>query len=239
MKISLNSIIKSMNKEKFKYEEDYFITYLPKRLEKFTSQDIRRVKNWFWGWFKYLNKFVDLKNGNNRKVLEVGCAIGAFSSILKEHNFDVYASDISSYVINYARKFWPEIKFFKFDIQEEIPINEQFDIIFAFEVLEHLKNPQKALENMRKRLSLNGTLICSTPPAYKRFANIRGHINVKSAQGWRNILEEVGFQKNMIEIKQVTFIPFLYRYFKKLSLAIPIRINLPYFNVSIFLIARR
>ena len=228
-----------MEIKEYQYRENYFKDYYPKELNKFTLKDIQKIRNWFWGWFKYLNKFVDIKNGNNRKVLEIGCAIGGFSSLLKEHNFDVYASDVSSYIISYARKFWPGIKFFEFDIQEGIPINEQFDIIFSFEVLEHLKDPEKALENMYKKLSPNGTLICSTPPPYKRFINIKGHINVKSAQEWRNILEKVGFQKDRVKIEQVAFMPFLYRYSKKLSLVIPIRINLPYFNESIFLIARR
>lgn len=228
-----------MEIKEYQYEEDYFKDYFPKELNKFTPKDIKKVRNWFWGWFKYLDHFVNLENGNNRKVLEVGCAIGAFSSILNEHNFDVYASDVSAYVISYARKFWPEIKFFKFDVQKEIPINEQFDIIFAFEVLEHLQNPLIALKNMYAKLSLGGVLVCSTPPPYKRFMSIKGHINVKSAQEWDNILQEAGFRGNKIKIKQVVFIPFFYRYSRKFSLALPLNINLPYFNESIFLITRR
>lgn len=228
-----------MDKTKYAYEENYFKTYFPKELKKFTSKDVKKNKNWFWGWFRYLNKFTDLKNGKERKVLEIGCAVGSFSSILKDYNFDIYASDISKYVIKFAKKFYPEIKFYNFDVQKEIPINEQFDLVFSFEVLEHLENPQKALENIYKKLSPNGILICSTPPPYMRFINMKDHINVKSAEQWHEIFEEIGFKKNQINIEQVAFIPFLYRYSKYLSLAIPLKINFPYINSTYFLIAMK
>ncbi len=221
------------------YEKDYFKDYYPNNLENSTSKGIQKIKNWFFGWFNYLNKFINLENGNNRKVLEIGCAMGVFCSILKEHNFDVYAGDVSFYAIEHARKLWPGIKFYRFDIQEGIPINEQFDIIFSFEVLEHLENPEKALRNIYDKLSPNGILICSTPPPYKRFLEIKGHINVKSKQEWQEILEKVGFQKDNIKVKQVGFMPFLYRYSKKLSLVMPIKVNLPYFISTYFLLVKK
>jgi len=228
-----------MEIKEYQYEEDYFKDYFPKELNKFTPKDIKKVRNWFWGWFRYLNKFVNLRDGNNRKVLEIGCAIGGFSSLLKERNFDVYTSDISSYVINYARKFWPEIKFYEFDIQEGIPINEQFEIIFAFEVLEHLGNPLEALKNMYKKLFLNGTLICSTPPPYKKYFKIKGHVNIKSKEEWFNLFQQAGFLKQNIFIKQVNFMPYFYRFSKFFSFTIPLKFNLPYFNSTYFIIAKK
>jgi 2-polyprenyl-3-methyl-5-hydroxy-6-metoxy-1,4-benzoquinol methylase len=51
--------------------------------------------------------------------LEIGCSHGIFSSLLKNHGFGVYASDISDYAVRYARKFYPEIKFFKRMLKKE------------------------------------------------------------------------------------------------------------------------
>ncbi|MDD4606955.1 MAG: class I SAM-dependent methyltransferase [Patescibacteria group bacterium] len=220
------------------YKKEYFNNYY-KNLKKNTNYEIKRNINWFWGWFKYLNRFIDLRDGKGSKVLEVGCAIGAFSSILYNHNFNVYASDFSKYILSVAKKEHPKIKFYNFDVQKEILINEKFNYIFSFEVLEHLHSPILALKNMYDKLLLNGILVCSTPPPYKKFVDINGHINVKSAQDWANILQKAGFQKNKIKIKQVLFLPFFYRYSKKFSFVIPIKINLPYFNSTYFIIAQK
>lgn len=226
-----------MTNEKRIYEKTYFDTYYSKNLKELTQQDVKKIKNWFWGWFKYLNKFASLQEGRNRRVLEIGCALGVFSSLLKERGFDVSASDISPYIINFARQLFSGIKFYNFDVQREIPLDGLFDFICSFEVLEHLADPLAALKNIYAKLSLNGVMVCSTPPPDKKYMNITGHVNLKSAQQWQEILLRAGFQKDKIKIKQVSFLPFLYRYSKILSLAIPLKINFPYFNSTYFLIA--
>lgn len=220
------------------YNKNYFLNYYPKRIEDLTASDIQKIRNWFWGWYKFLSKYIKLADGNNRKVLEIGCAIGGFASILQEHNFNVYASDFSTYVLEHAKKLWPNITFLQLDIQKEIGIQEQFDYIFAFEVIEHLENPQQAIANMRQKLSPNGVLICSTPPPYQKFVDIKGHINIKNAPEWQKILEQAGFRKENIQIENASFLPFLYRYSKHLSIAFPLKVNLPYFNSTFFLIAK-
>jgi len=221
------------------YNKDYFLNYYTKKLERLELSDVKKVCNWFWGWFRYLNKFVDLKNGNQKKVLEIGCAIGGFSSILQKHNFDVHASDFSEYALEHAKRLWPKMKFYQVDVAQDISIDEKFHFIFSFEVLEHLENPEKALQNMYNKLKPDGVLICSTPPPYEKFMNVTGHVNVLRAEEWHKLLERAGFSKESIKIKQVAFLPFFHRYSQFLSRAIPIKMNLPYFNSTYFLIAEK
>jgi 2-polyprenyl-3-methyl-5-hydroxy-6-metoxy-1,4-benzoquinol methylase len=38
-----------------------------------------------------------------------------------------------------------------------------FDVILAFEIIEHLSNPEKVVEQLKNRLSNGGTLICTIP----------------------------------------------------------------------------
>jgi SAM-dependent methyltransferase len=53
-------------------------------------------------------------------------------------------------------------------------LGEQFDVIVAGEIIEHLDNPGQFLQNMRRHLRENGTLVISTPnPFYiKQFWKI-------------------------------------------------------------------
>ncbi len=53
-------------------------------------------------------------------------------------------------------------------------LGEQFDVIIAGEIIEHLDNPGQFLQNMKQHLALNGTLFISTPnPFYiKQFWKI-------------------------------------------------------------------
>jgi 2-polyprenyl-3-methyl-5-hydroxy-6-metoxy-1,4-benzoquinol methylase len=219
------------------YEKEYFENYYPASLKNFDRQYFRKVKNWFWGWFKILDKFLRLKNGGGRSALEIGCAIGGFSSILAERNFCVTATDVGEDVLSVARKFSPNVIFKKFDALSPIGLSEKFDFIFAFEVIEHLENPLAAIVNLKKMLTSKGVLVCSSPPPYEKFKKIPGHINIKSREEWYDVFCGAGFKK--IKIKQYLFLPLLYRRFKVFSIGLPLRLNLPFFNSTYFIIAKQ
>ena len=56
------------------FEKDYFTGYFPRSVGSFSPRDLLRNERWFWGWLKYLNRYVDLEQGGGRRVLEIGCA---------------------------------------------------------------------------------------------------------------------------------------------------------------------
>ena len=57
---------------------------------------------------------------------------------------------------------------------EEVSLDRAFDVIVAGELIEHLGNPSRFLENMRGHLHKNGEIVLTTPnPFYpKRFLEI-------------------------------------------------------------------
>lgn len=57
---------------------------------------------------------------------------------------------------------------------EEVELGKKFDVIVAGELIEHLSNPGRFLENMRKHLHKNGEIVLTTPNPYypKRMAEI-------------------------------------------------------------------
>lgn len=92
----------------------------------------------------------------------------------------------------YANKFYPD-----FDICEET-LHEQFDLIIAEQVFEHLKKPYRAGINVNKMLKKGGYFLISTPFL------IKIHPSPEDCTRWSKtgikfFLEECGFDLGNIE----------------------------------------
>lgn len=229
-----------MKSKKNQFDHEYFSGYYRGNVGNFTKRDLEKSINWFTGWFKYLQRFVDFKKGNRRKALEIGCSIGGAASILADRGFEVFATDVSEDALTRASKLAKEqgrkISFYKFDVQDKIPIGQKFDIIYAFEVIEHLKDPFKAIINMKNKLKINGFLICSTPNKSYDMSSDPTHINVKTKEEWIKIFNKAGFRK--VQTSQVSFLPLFYKFSKNLHFIFPFPIASKYINSPLFIVAR-
>lgn len=222
------------------FEQNYFLGHYKRNVGNFEIKDLAKSINWFYGWFSYLQKFINLKDGKGKKALEIGCSIGGASHILLERGFKVYASDISGFAIKGAKKIAVRLKknisFYNFDVEKGIPIKEKFDIIIALEVIEHLHDPFKAIAIMKRKLSEKGTLICSTPNLPYNVSSDPTHINVKCEEDWKKIFKNAGFKN--IKTTQVSFLPFFYKFSKHFHFTVPIRIRSRFINSPLFIIAK-
>lgn len=222
------------------FEKKYFSGYYFPNVGNFDKESLNKSMNWFYGWFEYLQRFVDFKKGKGRKVLEIGCSIGGAVSILADRGFEVFATDVSEYALTRASRLAKEqgrkISFYKFDVQNKIPIDQKFDIIYAFEVIEHLKDPLKAIINMKNKLKTNGFLICSTPNKDYDMSSDPTHVNVKSKKEWVDIFKFVGFKS--VNVTQVSFLPFFYKFNKNFHLIFPFATRSKYINSPLFIVAK-
>lgn len=224
-----------IKKQAYAFEEDYFEGYF-KGIADFSLSRNKEIYNWFKGIFNYLDHLVPLKNGKNKKALEFGCATGSAAKVLSDWGFEVTATDVSKYAVSRASKLYPQINFFVQDIQKPLKIKSKFDLTFAFDVIEHLENPEIAIKNMLNVLNPGGIVICSTPDESKSSGD-PSHINVKKPEAWKRIFQKVGF--NDIIIRQVTLVPYFYRWHWRLNFAIPFVIPLPLMLTPVFIIAKR
>ncbi len=222
---------------KKKFEETYFNGWYKSAVGNFTKDDLEISRRWFYAWVEKLGEYIPLKKGNGKKILEIGCSIGAVSSLLVEKGFNVWASDISEYAVKKAMKLTPSVNFSVIDIQKKVPLAQTFDYVIAFEVVEHLEDPKKGIKNMYDALTTKGKVVISTPYPYKWNFRDPTHINVKYPNEWIEIMKEVGFKN--IECHRFSLIPFFYRYNKKLQFAIPFAIPLPYLNSPIYFIGTK
>lgn len=227
--------MKKHNSKRLNFEEDYFEGYY-KGIADFTDKRDRELSNWFRGMFEYINHYYPIKKGKGKKLIEFGCATGAASSVLRGFGWDVTATDISKYAVEKAKKNFESIKFFVHDMEKPFN-NGKFNMAVAFDVIEHLIDPQLGIRNIYHLLKRDGAAIFSTPNDYPHVSNDPTHINVKKPREWERILKKVGFRN--IFMKQITLIPYLYRLHYRLAFALPFATKSPYFISPVIIIAKK
>jgi len=143
-------------------------------------------------------------------LLEIGCGRGLLLKKLKR-DYLVKGIDISRSAIKSASKFIEKNRLKVMNI-EESQINGRYDVILAFDVLEHLKNPKRAIIKIRNSLKKEGVLILSVPNNYGFFGKIitsyfnfidRTHTSTYEREKWISLLKENGFK--IEEYNQSTF----------------------------------
>ena len=167
-----------------RFEQNYFDYLDYSRKEQMIKRHVFESLKWA---SQVTNR--DLLNGTGLSALDVGCAFGYGVSLLSSLGYEAFGTDISSYGLTQGKERSGENVFVVCDAQENLPFEEKFDLITCFEVLEHLKNPLRAVQNMFE--SCKDVLLCTTPnkTTERIFKKIsRGfdktHINVKTPSEW-------------------------------------------------------
>jgi len=124
----------------------------------------------------YILDQINNRNIRNLKILDVGCGGGIICEPLARLGAKVTGIDFSPNNIIaakiHSKKNKLKINYINKDI-EKSKLDEKFDIILMFEVLEHLDNWKKTIKNIKKNLNKNGLIIISTinrNPLSKLFA---------------------------------------------------------------------
>lgn len=223
--------------KKAKFENEYFDGYFQKAVGSYTKKDLEMSRNWFYGWVEEIDKFVPIKKGKDKKLLEVGCSIGGLASVLYEYGFDVTATDVSQYVIKNAKKLSPNISFGVLDIQKKSLKKNYFDFAVALEVLEHLESPEQALENIYAMLAKGGKVIFSTPYPYKWSYLDPTHINIKYPNEWIRLMKKSGFKKTRYH--KFSLMPYFYKFNKRFHFSLPFHIPNRYINTPVVFIGEK
>lgn len=104
------------------------------------------------------------KSCEARTVVDVGCGCGYGSAVLAASAKFVWGIDHSDEAIEYALKHWQRenIMFGCFDVERLMPEGMGPEVAVAFEIVEHLKRPEKMLKALKAK-----TLLCSVPNGKK------------------------------------------------------------------------
>jgi SAM-dependent methyltransferase len=134
------------------FEQEYYDTYY----RNYTLQNPPRKLGF------YRRVFESAAKGIARpKVLELGCAFGRVLSVL-DPEWDRYGLDISEYAIGQARESIPDARFCV-SSATEIPFDETFDIIAAFDLCEHVPDLGQLAGAIKSKLKPSGKLFFVVP----------------------------------------------------------------------------
>ena len=103
-----------------------------------------------------------LHSVTGKRILEIGCGDGGVIQLLKNTNY-VVGIDISISGVENLKQLGIESHLCDIS-SENIPFEDGFfDYVLAFEVFEHLKSPQHAIEEIQRVCKKDGTVILSIP----------------------------------------------------------------------------
>jgi SAM-dependent methyltransferase len=220
-------------KEMTFWDQYFYSRYKPIRNE-WGIEDLEYYERWYGSWLNYTESVLG-KKFTKLQVLELGCGIGAVSSLLQKKGCDVVGSDISPVMVRIASNINPRVSFSEYDITKPYPKKQYFDCVCAFEVLEHISDLDKAIKHIYSLLKPGGFFIGSTPYPYAKNMIDSTHVNVHVPQFWKNIFVKHGFTK--VKTYPLSLFPLLWRIPPYVNPVIPFYIPLPGFISTSIVVA--
>jgi|SRR5688500_11252438 len=120
---------------------------------------------WCRSRIRILKRIIDrfAARGRTLDMLDIGCGIGGIVGALEEMGrLRLTGSEIYLSGLRYARSRLPGISFIQLDATR-IPFEAQFDIVGAFDVLEHIEADEQVMRSVRKALRPGGLFLITVP----------------------------------------------------------------------------
>ena len=106
-----------------------------------------------------LDQFEPYRKTN--RILDVGCGIGYFLEVAKKRGWEVYGTEYTDEAISICEE--KDISMQKGDLHSDMFPAEHFDIVTAFEVIEHIAFPMEPLNITYRFLRPGGGFYLTTP----------------------------------------------------------------------------
>lgn len=169
----------------FAYESDNFNPEDFQKLYKYESNNF---------WFKARNELIDLlfkryvKEKNPIKFLEIGCGTGfVINRLSKNENVVCFGAELHLKGLKIAKERLPQCEFVQMNALN-IPYENEFHVVGAFDVIEHIEDDVKVIEQVNKALRKDGIFLINVPQ----------HMWLWSSQ------DDAGFHKRRYSKKEMT-----------------------------------
>ena len=145
------------------------------------------------------------------KVLEVGASAGQFLAHIKDRVQAVHAIELDSSCCKFVNQIIGvecEAEF----LEKSRFANNQYDIICAFQVMEHTEDPVAFLKTLKKVAGSKGNIYIEVPnlrdpllsvwapPFYRKFFYHSAHLHYFTENSIRKVAEKTGYSASDIEI---------------------------------------
>ncbi len=153
-------------------------------------------------WFRARNDLIAWALGTYfaeaGRILEIGCGTGFVLRRMRSvaPAAELSGSEVMSAGLPFAAERVPSATFYQMDAQA-IPFRDHFDVIAAFDVLEHIEDDAAVLDEIARALRPGGGLLVSVPqhPALWSAQDTHAHhVRRYTARGLRTRVEAAGFE---------------------------------------------
>ena len=143
-----------------------------------------------------------LASTGKTKFLEIGCGTGDFiRQIVENDKLEITGSEIYLKGLLYAKRNLPDVDFIQFDVTQG-KIGEEFDLIVAFDVIEHIENDVAAILNINRMLHKGGGLIVTVPQHMFLWSKLDEIVKHKRRYSRRELVTKL--QENGFDITYAT-----------------------------------
>jgi ubiquinone/menaquinone biosynthesis C-methylase UbiE len=112
----------------------------------------------------------------SRRVLDAACGEGYGTNLIAAANAtSAVGVDLDARTVEHARLRYPAAEFVQGDVRR-LPFEDgAFDLVVSFETIEHVPDPESALDECRRVLSSDGLLLISTPNKHQYLVDNEFH----------------------------------------------------------------
>jgi SAM-dependent methyltransferase len=141
-----------------------------------------------------LRRFVQ-SLGHAEQVLDLGCGDGRLTTDLDAA--ELTAADVSPVALERAARRLPGARIVELELDAPLPFDDgSFDLVLCAETIEHVRDVQLFLSEIRRVLRPGGTLALSTPahlPLARLPDPLSPHLRLLSRHSLRRLLDQLGF----------------------------------------------
>jgi SAM-dependent methyltransferase len=216
---------------------------LPREMMRHTYPILYRVEQSHW-WYigrrriiaSFVKQICDRITDHRPQILDVGCGTGANLMLLSNFG-DAEGVDISPDALEFCRE--RGLQRLSLGAAESLPYEDgKFDLVTAFDVVEHMDDDVAGLREMRRVLTPGGRILLFVPTFMWLWGvqdEVSNHRRRYTLPELRRVVREAGFEIERTTYANITFLPpiFLVRILMRIT---GIRtetensINVPAFN---------
>lgn len=155
---------------------------------------------WYAGRRHILSAVISkLPLNKDARILEVGCGTGSNLDMLKQHG-TVYGAEPYEFARDFSSKNSGCVIEDAF-LPDNIPFDHNFDVIGAFDVIEHIEQDQESLQAIEGRLNDNGYALFTVPAfqwLWSGHDEINHHKRRYTKAEFKSQLEQAGYDIDFI-----------------------------------------
>jgi SAM-dependent methyltransferase len=146
--------------------------------------------------------------GRVERALDLGCGDGRLGAELDAG--ELTAADVSALALERARRRLPKARFIELEPDAPLPLHDAaFDLVLCAETIEHVRDVQLLLSEIRRVLRQGGTLALTTPanlPLGPRPDPLSPHLRQFTRRSLSRVLDELGFELDSLRRRSSTLL---------------------------------